>query len=174
MNVGRYNQSGHKQDSEDVHLYDYRAGPGVSAASGVCFGTLLPVPRSLLVVAGVIERDGLVLVCQRQAGDTHAFKWEFPGGKVEPGETPQQALMRELNEELGITAEVGEEIARYEYRYARRPPIMLIFYRVRAFEGEPKPLVFEAIRWEPHSRLPAYDFLDGDREFIRRLSRPRR
>jgi 8-oxo-dGTP diphosphatase len=134
-------------------------------------GIFVPVPRPFLVVAGVIERDGLVLVCQRQAGDTHPFKWEFPGGKVETGETPRQALQRELTEELGITAEIGDEIARYEYRYARRPPILLIFYRVTEFTGDPKPLAFEEIRWEPYSRLPAYDFLDGDREFIRRLAR---
>ncbi len=127
--------------------------------------------RQLLVVAGLIERDGKILVCQRQAGDSHQFKWEFPGGKVETGETPKQALERELEEELGIRAEVAEEIARYEFRYPKRPPILLIFYRVGKFEGEPASLAFEQIRWEPREQLTLYDFLDGDRDFVRRLSR---
>ncbi len=127
--------------------------------------------RPLLVVAGLIERDGKILVCQRQAGDSHEFEWEFPGGKVETGETPKQALQRELSEELGIRAEIVEEIARYEYRYPKRPPILLIFLRVGPFEGEPASLAFEQIRWEPRSRLNAYNFLDGDRDFVRRLMR---
>ncbi len=124
-----------------------------------------------MVVAGLIERDGKILVCQRQAGDSHQFKWEFPGGKVETGETPKQALERELEEELGIRAEVAEEIARYEFRYPKRPPILLIFYHVGAFEGEPASLAFEQIRWEPREQLTTYDFLDGDRDFVRRLAR---
>lgn len=127
--------------------------------------------RPLLVVAGVIERNGEILVCQRQAGDSHQFKWEFPGGKVETGETPRQALERELQEELGVQADVGEEIARYEYRYPKRLPILLIFFRVVNFEGDPAALAFEQIRWERRDRLIQYDFLDGDRDFVRRLSR---
>lgn len=127
--------------------------------------------RPLIVVAGVIEKDGQILVCQRQAGDSHEYKWEFPGGKVETGETPRQALERELSEELGVAAAVGQEIARYEYRYPKRLPIVLIFFRVLSFQGEPAPLAFEQIRWETRDRLTQYDFLDGDRDFVRRLSR---
>lgn len=124
-----------------------------------------------MVVAAVIERDGQVLVCQRKQGGRHALKWEFPGGKVERGETPRAALQRELMEELALPTVVGQEIVRYEYRYPRRSRILLIFHRVVEFEGEPSNQVFEQIVWEPRSRLTEYDFLEGDMDFVRRLSR---
>lgn len=121
-------------------------------------------------MAAVIERDGQILVCQRKQGAWHALKWEFAGGKVEPGETPRQALVRELEEELGIEATLGAEIARYDYQYPGRPPILLIFYRVTRYSGEPKNFEFAQIRWETRERLPEYDFLDGDADFVRRLA----
>ena len=124
-----------------------------------------------MVVAAVIERDGHVLVCQRKQGYRHPLKWEFPGGKVEPGETPRAALQRELSEELSVRASVGPEIIRYEYQYPGRSPILLIFHRVNEFEGEPRNEVFEQIRWETRERLPQYDFLEGDLDFVRRLAR---
>lgn len=123
------------------------------------------------VVAGVIERDGLVLVGQRRAGDRFQFKWEFPGGKIEPDEDPKEALARELREELGIEAEIGEELARYEYQYPGKTAILLIFFRVTEFEGVPENRVFESILWEARHKLPEYDFLDGDVDFVRRLAR---
>jgi 8-oxo-dGTP diphosphatase len=134
---------------------------------------MLSLVGTVLVVAGVIERNGSVFICQRKAGARHALKWEFPGGKVEPGETPRQALARELDEELGIRATVGAEIGRYEYRYANRSPMLLIFFSVSEFEGEPENREFEEIRWEERARLPGYDFLEGDLDFVRRLARER-
>jgi len=125
----------------------------------------------VIVVAGLIERDGRVLIGQRKAGRRHGMKWEFPGGKVERGESPRAALERELEEELGISATIGPEIVRYEHAYPRRRPIMLIFYKVERFSGEPVNRVFEQIRWEPLEKLPEFDFLDGDHDFIRRLLR---
>jgi 8-oxo-dGTP diphosphatase len=124
-----------------------------------------------VVVAAVIERDGQVLVCQRKQGSRHALKWEFPVGKVEPGETPRAALQRELMEELALPATIGQEIVRYEYRYPRRSRILLIFHRVSEFQGEPSNQIFEQIAWEPRTRLTEYDFLEGDLDFVRRLSR---
>ena len=121
------------------------------------------------VVAAVIEREGRILIGQRRADTAHPLKWEFPGGKVEPGEDPAAALARELEEELAIRSTIGPEIARYNYQYSGRAPILLIFYRVTEFEGEPCNLVFERIAWELPSRLPEYDFLDGDVEFVRKL-----
>jgi 8-oxo-dGTP diphosphatase len=118
----------------------------------------------------VIIRHGVVLLCQRRRGDSHPLKWEFPGGKVEPGESPASALRRELAEELDIEATIGAEIERYEYAYGGRPPILLIFYRVEEFEGEPASLAFEQIRWEMVGRLVDYDFLEGDFDFVRRLA----
>ena len=95
----------------------------------------------------------------------------FPGGKVEPGEEPRQALQRELREELGIEAEIGAEITRYEYRYPKRPPIQLIFFYVDRFSGEPENLAFQKIQWEALEKLSDYDFLEADIRFIKSLNR---
>jgi 8-oxo-dGTP diphosphatase len=121
------------------------------------------------VVAGVIERDGCILICQRKGG-RHALKWEFPGGKVEPDEGPREALARELHEELSIEARVGEEMARYDVRYGDDPAIRLLFYRVTEFTGALVNHVFERIVWEQPKNLPDYDFLEGDLEFVRKLA----
>src|SRR5579863_10476625 len=99
----------------------------------------------LLVSAAVIHRDGQVLVGQRRKADRHPFKWEFPGGKVEFGETPQQALVRELREELRIEATVGTELARYEHDYPSGSRVHLLFFTVAGFSGEPKGQVFQQI-----------------------------
>jgi len=122
------------------------------------------------VVAAILERDGRILICRRTAEQSHALKWEFPGGKVEPGETPPQALERELEEELGIRAAAGKEITRYQYSYPGKNPILLIFFRITRFEGEPINLIFHEMRWEPPRRLAGFDFVEGDLEFIRALS----
>jgi len=123
------------------------------------------------VVAAVIQRDGLVLIGQRRKGDTHALKWEFPGGKVEPRESPADALQRELEEELCIQARIGPEIIRYQYQYPGKRPILLIFHRVTDFSGEPRSSAFEQIRWEQPALLPRYRFVEGDTDFVSRLSR---
>jgi len=123
-----------------------------------------------IVVAAVIKHDGQILIGQRKVGQRHALKWEFPGGKVEPGEAPPVALRRELEEELGIHAEIGPELADYEYAYSERPAIRLIFYRVSRFQGALQNLAFEQIRWESPQRLPDYDFLEGDVDFVRTLA----
>jgi 8-oxo-dGTP diphosphatase len=119
------------------------------------------------VVAAVIERDGRILIAQRKRTGQHPLKWEFPGGKVEPGEASEAAVVRELEEELAIQARVDREITRYEYQYPGRTPILLIFYRVIEFAGEPQNLDFEQIEWVDRARLGDYDFLEGDGEFIR-------
>ena len=127
-------------------------------------------PPVTVVVAAVIERDGLVLIGQRKPGKWHALRWEFPGGKVEPGETPGCALGRELEEELGIRAEIGDAIADYGYQYPGRPPIRLIFYGVTRFTGEIENREYHDLRWEKRERLPEYDFLEGDVDFVRTLA----
>jgi 8-oxo-dGTP diphosphatase len=119
------------------------------------------------VVAAVIERDGRILIAQRKRTGQHPLKWEFPGGKVEPNETPEAALVRELEEELAIRAQVGAEIMRYEYQYPGSWPFILMFYRVAEFSGEPKNLDFEQIIWAPLEKLRDYDFVEGDAEFLR-------
>jgi 8-oxo-dGTP diphosphatase len=125
------------------------------------------LPGLVNVVAGVIRRDGRILICQRKRGSRHELKWEFPGGKVEERETPASALARELREELGVEARVGKELTRYEYQYPSRPPILLIFYEVTEFSGEPENRVFEQMVWEEPARLAACDFLEGDARFLR-------
>ncbi|MGH9720663.1 MAG: (deoxy)nucleoside triphosphate pyrophosphohydrolase [Bryobacteraceae bacterium] len=123
-----------------------------------------------VVVAAIIERDDRVLICRRTAAQTHAGKWEFPGGKVEPGESYPAALARELTEELGIEATVGSEVTRYEYQYPGKAPILLVFHRVAEFAGELRNQVFAEIAWETPPRLPDYDFLEGDVDFVRRFA----
>jgi 8-oxo-dGTP diphosphatase len=123
----------------------------------------------MTVVAAVIERDGKILIGQRQRTARHAFKWEFPGGKVEPGEDERTALKRELREELGIDAEIGEEMDRYEVQYKDGPRTLLIFLHVTKFQGEPQNLDFEQIAWAARSELASYDFLEGDMPFNAKL-----
>ena len=128
------------------------------------------------VVAAVIEREGRVLVGQRKPGGQHPLKWEFPGGKVEAGEKPEAALVRELSEELGVRARIDGEITHYEFQYPGRSRILLIFYRVVDFEGEPQNLDFEQLQWVEREELGDLDFLEGDldfvREFVGRRKRP--
>ena len=122
------------------------------------------------VVAAIIERGGRILICRRTKDQSHALKWEFPGGKVEPGESPAEALARELAEELGIRQAAGPEITRYEYTYPGKKPILLIFYRITGFEGEPANLIFHEMRWEAARDLASFDFVEGDLDFIRALA----
>jgi 8-oxo-dGTP diphosphatase len=121
----------------------------------------------LQVVAAIIEREGKILICRRKPEQSHALKWEFPGGKVEAGETPEQALARELEEELEIGRAAGREIHRYAFAYPGRLPIELIFYRVESYSGEPVNRVFHEMRWAAPCELATFDFLEGDVRFLR-------
>jgi 8-oxo-dGTP diphosphatase len=122
------------------------------------------------VVAAVIVRDGKILIGQRRKTDSHGLKWEFPGGKVERGETAVAALARELEEELGIQARIGHEVGRHVHYYPRRATIQLAFYAVKEFAGEPQSIAFESIVWESPERLTDYDFLEGDLGFVKQLA----
>jgi 8-oxo-dGTP diphosphatase len=125
----------------------------------------------LLVSAGIILRDRRILIGQRRKGGRHSLKWEFPGGKVEQGEDPRQALIRELAEELRIEARIGAELARYEHEYATGSRVHLLFFMVNEFSGEPDAQVFEQIRWIDLAGLLSVDFLAGDLDFVKRLAR---
>ena len=122
------------------------------------------------VVAGLIRRDGRILICRRRADQPHAHKWEFPGGKLEPGESPPEALARELREELAIEARIAGEVERYEFCYPGGRPLLLIFHAVDEFAGELRNRVFQEIRWTEVVTLPQFDFLEGDVQFVRRLA----
>jgi mutator protein MutT len=121
----------------------------------------------LQVVAAIIERDGRILVGQRTPAQSHPLQWEFPGGKVENGETPADALRRELEEELAIRNAAAREITRYQFAYPGKSLIELIFLRVTSFEGEPRNLIYHEMRWHPKLSLAELDFLEGDRDFLR-------
>jgi len=124
------------------------------------------------VVAGILEQDDRILICRRRADQPHPLKWEFPGGKMEPGETPPSALVRELREELGIESEPAAEITRYEFTYPGKKPILLIFLRVPQWSGAIENRIFETMTWETPDRLKDYDFLEGDAPFIAASLRP--
>jgi 8-oxo-dGTP diphosphatase len=125
----------------------------------------------IIVVAGVIEWEGKVLVCQRRRGDTFGLMWEFPGGKLQAGETPEQGLARELREELGVDAEVDAEVFRTRHRYAEMSePIELLFLAAKADASKIRNVVFEKMEWRVPGTLAELNFLPADREFIAMLA----
>jgi 8-oxo-dGTP diphosphatase len=107
-----------------------------------------------------------VLVCRRRASDLHPGKWEFPGGKIEPGESPQDCLKRELAEELGIAGAIGDEIARRQHAYTNGPTVDLWFFDVPSFTGDLSNRVFAEIRWVRPEALAELDLLDADRPVV--------
>ena len=110
------------------------------------------------VVAAVMMRDGKILIGQRKRGGRHPLKWEFPGGKVEPGEDPRAALARELREELDVEAVIGEELDFHEVDYKDGSRFRLHFYRVKEFRGELRNLDFEQIRVGKTGTAPGVRF----------------
>ena len=124
------------------------------------------------VVAAVIERtDRRLLIGQRKRDDTSPLKWEFPGGKVREGETPEAALARELQEELGVTLVKSVELGRAHHRYAETVEELEIrFFAAAIAESELAPLTFEKIAWALPKELGEYDFLAANRELIAQLA----
>src|SRR6202034_4652473 len=106
------------------------------------------------VVAAVIERNGKLLVCQRTRHQTMPLKWEFPGGKIEEGEQPRDALRRELEEELGILATIGDEIARIQHEYPNGGSVELRFFIVREYQREIENRIFREIQGFGAKDLP--------------------
>jgi len=126
----------------------------------------------LIVVAALIECEGRLLVCQRRRGERFELLWEFPGGKVEAGETLQEALARELREELGAAATIGPEVYRTRHEYAQmKEPIELIFFRAQVSPAAIKNLVFEQIQWREPRSLLELDFLLADRDLVEKIAR---
>ncbi|MFE1391638.1 (deoxy)nucleoside triphosphate pyrophosphohydrolase [Nocardiopsis alba] len=126
--------------------------------------------ETLIVVGAVVIRDGRVLAAQRAEPEADRGRWEFPGGKTEPGESPGDALVRECREELGVTVEVRERI-RSDLplpRPDRRTglPAVLRLYRVELLEGVPRPLEHLALEWVDIAGLERLDWLPADRPFL--------
>jgi 8-oxo-dGTP diphosphatase len=118
------------------------------------------------VVAALIFKHGKVLICQRTRHQTMPLKWEFPGGKIEEGEQPRDALRRELDEELGIDAKIGEEVTRLRHEYPGGGAVELRFFSVREYAGEPENKIFKDIRWLTPAELSSYDFLEADASIV--------
>jgi 8-oxo-dGTP diphosphatase len=124
------------------------------------------------VVAAVIERsDRRLLIGQRRRDDTSPLKWEFPGGKVRAGESFEQALTRELREELGVTLVKSAEITSVRHQYANTPEELEIhFFAAQYAESDITPHVFEQIAWVLPRELSNYDFLMANRDLIAHLA----
>ena len=126
--------------------------------------------RVRVVVAGLLFHEGRLLVCQRSPDGQFPNKWEFPGGKIEPGEDPKEALRRELQEELRIVAEMGEEVWRTEHQYPGHSPVRLLFFAVRSYSGSVQNRVFQQVVWASLDTLRQFDFLEADRPLIEKLA----
>lgn len=121
----------------------------------------------MAVVAGVVRRDGQVMLCQRRPEVHNGLKWEFPGGKIEPGESPEAALARELREELDLQVQVGRVIDAVHHRYPDRE-VLVLFYDCRVARGEPRAVDCNAVVWARPEALRGYDFAGADLAFVQR------
>ncbi len=136
----------------------------------VIFPYLAPMKQ---VAVGIITQNGFVLACQRKRDARFPLKWEFPGGKVENEETPEAAVVRELQEELGIEAVVERELFDQEWVYSEgtsRPTaestFNVFYFLIQSFTGTPVNHAFEQIRWVAPVELEAMDILEGNRKAV--------
>ena len=129
-----------------------------------------PAFRVKRVVAGILLRGDQILCCQRSKSDPFPLKWEFPGGKIEPGETPEQALARELDEELAIHAQVGSLVETIRHSYAPGSIVELHFFKVEKWNGEIRNRIFNDLRWLQRSELTSLDFLEADLGLVREIA----
>lgn len=130
-------------------------------------------PGTIRVVAAVAVREGKVLVCRRPAGTHRAGRWEFPGGKVEAGESDGQALRRELMEELGVEAEISKLLDRHTHDYPDRR-VAISFYAVRLAAGKLRAIGVDEARWIEPDETASLPFLEGDQRFLEKLRSPGR
>lgn len=127
--------------------------------------------RRIDVVGALILQEGRILIAQRPEGKAQALKWEFPGGKVEPGEEPQASLAREIAEELGLQVDVGRHYQTVDHVYPGGPHVRLACYLARRIAGEPRPIQCKAWRWVDATELPGVDFSEADLPVVDRLLR---
>jgi 8-oxo-dGTP diphosphatase len=125
-------------------------------------------PPTIVVAAAVVERDDCFLVTRRLEGTHLAGTWEFPGGKCEAGETDEECLLRELEEELGVESRVGRRLFAVAHAYPGRI-VDLRFYECEIV-GEPLPLLGQQMRWVPRDELASLEFPPADAELIALLA----
>jgi len=121
------------------------------------------------VAVGILRKNGKILACQRKKGSRYEFKWEFPGGKLEPGETPLQCLQRELREELSIDVNKVQKMEFQSAFYDDGGMFEVAYCHVSDFSGDPQNNVFENIRWVDAAELRRLDILEGNRSFVDKL-----
>jgi 8-oxo-dGTP diphosphatase len=124
--------------------------------------------RKLVVAGLIIGDDGRVLITQRRADQSLPLQWEFPGGKVEAGEAPVAALVRELREEIGVEVAVGRIWDVLFHAYPAFDLVMLV-YACRIVDGEPRAVEVADLRWVAPGELPSWDILPADRPLVQRL-----
>lgn len=117
------------------------------------------------VVAAIIEENGKIMICQRPKNKTRALQWEFVGGKVEEGETKQQALKRECMEEIGVNVDVQEEFMKVYHTYPDID-ICLTFFKAVIPDGRPQRLEHNDVRWVTRSELDNYEFCPADKDLL--------
>jgi 8-oxo-dGTP diphosphatase len=122
------------------------------------------------VVAALILRENKILICQRTRHQTMPLKWEFPGGKIEPGEDPEAALHRELDEELGIQATIGRKVAEVRHNYGNGGTVELHFFLVEEFSGQIQNRIFKDVCWVGKEEMPRFDFLEADVALVKDIA----
>ncbi|MES5266611.1 8-oxo-dGTP diphosphatase MutT [Priestia megaterium] len=122
------------------------------------------------VVAALIKEKDQILIAQRHSKDPLAGKWEFPGGKLEPGETPEECLVREIREELRVEVEIGSFYDDNVYSF-KDQAIHLLFYWAEITNGEVTPVVHDDVKWITIKELAGFDFAPADIPMVKRLRR---
>lgn len=126
-------------------------------------------PTIRVVAAALYDERGRVLIAQRPAGKSMAGRWEFPGGKIDAGESEHAALVRELREELGVEVRSAERMLELSHEYADRH-VELCMWHVTAYDGVPHPHDGQSLKWVSPARLADEDLLEADRPIVERLA----
>ena len=124
----------------------------------------------LAVVAGIVRGENGILIARRKSGGAQALKWEFPGGKIEPGESPQAALARELKEELDISVSIGRIYDAVLWYYPEKT-VLILFYDATILSGTPASLDNGGFEWVQPSQITQYDFADADKAVAKSLGK---
>ena len=122
------------------------------------------------VAVGILRKNETILACQRKKGSRYELKWEFPGGKVEPGETFEQCLVRELSEELSVQIRHIDEVEIQQSQYDDGGVFEVAYCTITDFTGEIRNNVFEQVRWVTPAELALLDSLEGNKDIVRKLA----